>query len=182
MPEIVAGIGIAHYKVGSDRRRDSSHESVSVSLGGDWDNSRTQPLSDLNGAITAAVVGNDDFPLYTFGEHRLLCLADTGLQRFRFVQTGQHHGEFDLLWIALTRGSLLRFETGSGRHSKSLRYSRNSSITRRSIFCRLFPLGRKKIGNPMEFTKQARGERGEPLVCCDVGADAVGCLDCPPGR
>src|SRR5205807_6919432 len=167
--KIIAAVGIAHQNVSTLSRGDPSHQCVSVSPGGHVDDSRPIALRNLDRVVAAAVIGDHDLARDSCLCHRPLNLANRRLQRFRFVQTGQHHGQFDLLWTALAHGSLLRFETGSGRHSKSLRYSRNSSITRRSIFCRLFPLGRKKIGYPMEFTKQARGSVVNLLFVATLG-------------
>ena len=61
LAKIVAVVGVAHDNESTASDSNACHQSVAVPFGRDFDDARSQPLSDGSGLIGAAVVGDYDF-------------------------------------------------------------------------------------------------------------------------
>src|SRR5713101_5642974 len=91
VPKIVAVISIPHYHVFAARAGDPSHQSVAVSLGPNIYNPCPHSLRNLDRAVSAAIVGHNNFSRYIGLAKSALRLRDATLQRLSLVQARHDH-------------------------------------------------------------------------------------------
>jgi hypothetical protein len=77
----------------------------------DAHNVRTEALGDGSRIISATIVGHDDFTADVVRCHRLPGFGNAGTDRLRFIQTGDHHGQFDVLAVNAIQALRWPFET-----------------------------------------------------------------------
>jgi hypothetical protein len=74
--KIVAAVGISHYHVLAASRGNSAHKRAAVSFLIDMHYPSSETIGDFLGPVSAAIVGNDDFPANPVLSQRVLCLLD----------------------------------------------------------------------------------------------------------
>src|SRR6185437_667963 len=76
LSEVVAVVGVAHHHVATARRSDSAHQRASVTLLGNWDDTRAKRGRDFLRPVRASIVGDDHLARDLMLAQRLHRLAD----------------------------------------------------------------------------------------------------------
>ena len=94
--EVVAVVRVAHDDELAGCRLDAAHEGAPVAFLLHVDDTRPESFRDLDRAVRAAVVGDDDLAFEIVLAERSSRLRDTRLEGLRFVETGHYDRELEL--------------------------------------------------------------------------------------
>ena len=93
--EVVAVVRVAHDHVAPARRADAAHQGVAIAACADWYDTRAERRRDLDGAVGAAVVRDDDFSLDSSRLQGGEGLLDAHAHGLVLVEARHDHGHFD---------------------------------------------------------------------------------------
>ncbi len=91
LQEIITVVAIAHEHEFAARVVYAAHEGIAVTLGLDVNDASAQTFGDLDGAIGAAVVGDDDFAVDAVFHEGPQGFADADRDGISLIKTGHDH-------------------------------------------------------------------------------------------